>query len=64
MTSSTKSTLPIRKRETRLWLGMIKAALLPDAAEVADLYAKCEELICILYAILKKSRATPRNPQR
>lgn len=51
-------------RETRLWLGMIKAALLPDAVEVADLYTECEELIRILYAILKKSRATPRSPRR
>ena len=51
-------------RETRLWLGMIKAALLPDSAEVTDLCAECEELIRILYAILKKSRATSKSPRR
>jgi four helix bundle protein len=51
-------------RETRLWLNMIKSALLPDVAEVSDLAAECEELIRILYTILKKSRATPRSPKR
>ena len=51
-------------RETRLWLGMIKAAILPNAAEVIELSGECEELIRILYAILKKSRATPSSPRR
>lgn len=51
-------------RETRLWLGMIKATLLPDSAELTDLSAECEELIRILYAILKKSRAASKSSQR
>jgi four helix bundle protein len=53
-------------RETHLWSGLIKAAILPDAGELVDLCSECEELICILYTILKKSRATsqrsPRQP--
>ncbi len=51
-------------RETRLWLGMIKAALLPDSAEVTNLYTESEELIRILYAIVKKSRASLKSPRR
>ena len=51
-------------RETRLWLGMISVALLPDAPEVTDLHSECEELIRILYTILKKSRVASKSPRR
>ena len=51
-------------RETRLWLGMIRVALLPDAPEVTDLHSECEELIRILYTILKKSRVASKSPRR
>jgi four helix bundle protein len=45
-------------RETRLWLGMIKAAILPNAAEVQDLHTECDEIVRILFAILRKARST------
>lgn len=51
-------------RETRLWLRMIEAALSPNVSEVTDLSTECEEIIRILYTILKKSRATLRNTKR
>jgi four helix bundle protein len=51
-------------RETRLWLKMILSALLPENAEAANLSAECEELIRILYSILKKSHATSGSPKR
>lgn len=41
-------------RETRLWLRMIHTALLPLVAEVVELQNESEELIRILYAIMKK----------
>ena len=51
-------------RETRLWLGLIKAAILPDAAEVTELHIECDEIVRILFAILRtarSNRATPRH---
>jgi four helix bundle protein len=45
-------------RETRLWLGLIKAAILPDATEVTDLHTECDEIVRILFAILRKARST------
>jgi four helix bundle protein len=51
-------------RETRLWLGLIKAAILPDAAEVTELYAECDEIVRILFTILRtacSNRVTPRH---
>lgn len=51
-------------RETRLWLGMIRAALLPNMAEISELHQECDELVRILYTILKNSRAAQRKPQR
>jgi len=50
-------------RETRLWLGMIRAALLPNVAEIGELHQECDELVRILYTILKKSRAGRRATQ-
>lgn len=47
-------------RETRLWLGMIHAAILPNSTEISARHQECDELIRILCTILKKSRATPR----
>ena len=44
-------------RETRVWLGMIKAAILPNAIEVKDLYAECDEIVRILFVILRKARS-------
>jgi four helix bundle protein len=51
-------------RETHLWLGMIKAAWSLDSTEVIELYAESEELVRILYTILKKSRTTSKSPRR
>jgi four helix bundle protein len=51
-------------RETRLWLRMIHTALLPAVADVAELQAESEELIRILYAILKTARSNSRVVQR
>jgi len=48
-------------RETRLWLRLIKAALLPTVAEVVNLQDECEEIIRILFSIIKKTRSTHRT---
>ena len=45
-------------RETRLWLGLIKAAILPNAIEVTEFHNECDEIVRILFAILRKARAT------
>ncbi len=50
-------------RETRTWLGMIKAAILPNAAEVSDLHDECDEIVRILFAILRKARSTRASPK-
>ena len=50
-------------RETRTWLGMIQAAVLPAAAEVTELHNECDEIIRILFAILRKARSTRTNPK-
>ena len=44
-------------RETRMWLAMIREALLPNNAEVVALHKECDELVRILFAILKTSRS-------
>jgi four helix bundle protein len=49
-------------RETRLWLGLIKAAILPDAAEVIELHTECDEIVRILFAILRTARANRATP--
>jgi hypothetical protein len=41
-----------------MWLGMIKAAILPNVAEVQELYTECDEIVRILFAILRKARST------
>ncbi len=51
-------------RETRMWLDMIKAAILPNATEVIDLHAECDEIVRILFAILRKARSTRASPKR
>jgi four helix bundle protein len=51
-------------RETHLWLGMMKAAWSLNSAEVNALYTESEELVRILYTILKKSRATAKSLRR
>ncbi len=50
-------------RETRLWLGLIEAANLTTAAETKELYAESDELIRILYAILRKARTSRAVPK-
>ncbi|HTP08341.1 MAG TPA: four helix bundle protein [Anaerolineae bacterium] len=45
-------------RETRLWLGMMKAAELSNAAEVKELYTESDELVRILFASLRKARSS------
>ena len=51
-------------RETHLWLGMMKAAWSLNSVEVNALCTESEELVRILYTILKKSRASAKNPRR
>ena len=34
---------------------MIQAALLPNVAEVRELYTECDEIVRILFAILRKA---------
>ncbi len=51
-------------RETHLWLGMIKAAWSLDSTEIMELCTESEELVRILYAILKKSRTTAKSLRR
>ena len=50
-------------RETRMWLGMVKAAILPNAIEVTELHTECDEIVRILFAILRKTRSTRANPK-
>ena len=45
-------------RETRTWLGMIQAAILPTATEVTDLHTECDEIVRILFVILRRARST------
>jgi four helix bundle protein len=45
-------------RERRYWLGLIKAAVLINDSEVSDLWKEADELIRILYAILRNARAS------
>jgi four helix bundle protein len=51
-------------RETRMWLGMIKAAILPNVTEVTELYAECDEIVRILFAILRRARSNRANPKQ
>jgi len=48
-------------RETYYWLGLIDAAILPKDKEVCTLRQECDEIIRILHAILRKSRANMRG---
>jgi four helix bundle protein len=50
-------------RETRLWLGMIEAAHLSEMTEVKERYVESDELVRILFAILRKARSTRVIPQ-
>jgi four helix bundle protein len=50
-------------RETRLWLGMMKAAELTNTVEVKELYAESDELVRILFAILRKARSSRTAPK-
>ena len=50
-------------RESRMWLGMIKAAILPNASEVQELYTECDEIVRILFAILRKARSNRTSPE-
>jgi four helix bundle protein len=45
-------------RETYYWLGLISAAILLNDKEVCALRQECDEIIRILHAILRKSRAS------
>ncbi len=45
-------------RESRYWLGLIKAAILISDSEVNDLWNEADELVRILYTILRRSRAS------
>ena len=48
-------------RETRLWLAMIKTAILPNDREVTELHSECDEIVRILFAILRTARSTHAN---
>lgn len=50
-------------RESRMWLGMIKAAILPNASEAQELHAECDELVRILFAILRQARSNRTAPK-
>lgn len=50
-------------RETPMWLGMIKAAILPNIPEVAELHIECDEIVRILFAILRRARSTHARPK-
>ena len=50
-------------RESRMWLGMIKAAILPNASEIQELYTECDEIVRILFAILRKARSNRTAPK-
>ena len=50
-------------RETRMWLAMIREAILPNNTEVIDLHKECDEIVRILYAIRRKARSNRRTPQ-
>ena len=50
-------------RETHLWLGLIEAANLSTAAEVKELHAESDELVRILFAILRKARSSRAVPK-
>jgi four helix bundle protein len=50
-------------RESRVWLGMIRAAILPDVAEVQELHAECDEIVRILFSILRKARSNRTTPK-
>jgi four helix bundle protein len=45
-------------RETRLWLGMMKAAELIYTTEIRELYAESDELVRLRFAILRKARSS------
>ena len=51
-------------RETRMWLAMIREALLPDDAELPSLHKESDEIVRILYAIRRTARSNPRAPRR
>jgi four helix bundle protein len=44
--------------ETRLWLGMMKAAELIYTTEIRELYAESDELVRLQFAILRKARSS------
>ena len=50
-------------RESRMWLGMNKATILPNAVEVQELHAECDEIVRILFAILRKARSNRTTPK-
>ncbi len=45
-------------RETRLWLGILEAAHIIDCMEVKELYTESDELVRILFAILRRARSS------
>ena len=55
------STAYKEARETYYWLGVIDAAILINDKEVLALRQECDEIIRILHAILRTSRANLRQ---
>ena len=55
------STAYKEARETYYWLGVIDAAILTNDKEVLALRQECDEIIRILYTILRTSRANLRK---
>lgn len=50
-------------RETRMWLAMIHAAILPNNDAISKLHQESDELVRILYTIIKNTRANQSRPQ-
>jgi four helix bundle protein len=49
-------------RESRHWLATIRATELKGDAEVSELWQEVDELVRILFTILKNSRQSPNRP--
>ena len=49
-------------RESRYWLAMIKATVLKSDGELGTLWKESDELVRILFAILRKSRGSLKRP--
>ena len=49
-------------RESRYWLAIIQETVMPDEAEIKLLWTEADEMVRILFAILRKSRLSIKRP--